>query len=107
MCYIALYLRQQNNGRRNPNAYDMCNFVQEIVHIEQCIGGNINIFDEILKNAQTSKNRQNTIKELFITEKEKKKRDRKEKYSSSLITNCSGVCSQGRELMGSNYKLNM
>lgn len=55
----------------------MRDFVEDVMQIEKYIDGNINIFDQFLKAIEKNEIIKRTKEDLFITNKEKKKRDKK------------------------------
>lgn len=85
MCFIVLYIRQKNKGT-TVGGFEMINFIDDVKNVEKDIGGDIHIFDKFIeknKSEEDKKMSKINIKDLFITEKERKKRERDERRSLS------------------------
>lgn len=87
LCFIVQYLKQKKGSVAVGNL-DMSSFVEDVINVERNIGGNINICDVIIKKQQqfeeSKQKNQMNIKDLFITDKERKKREKIDRRSSSF-----------------------
>jgi len=77
---------KQKKGERVTGNFMMANFIEDVVAIENEIGGNIGIFEDLKKETDNSSSVSRMIKELFVTKKDKKKNARKSLPLPPIIT---------------------